>query len=786
MGDRIVMIKRTSFWSICFAAPSNIIQWVILPAMLLITCYHSHAQNFYQAGVVQDIHIYFSANNWDEQLDTAKAGNDDYIFADSVTINGVRYDSVGVKYKGNSSYDASNLKNPLHIELDAYKEQSYQGYTDIKLSNGYGDPSHIREVLAYTIIRNYTDAPLSNFAKVYINEGYYGLFSNSESINKSFVSNHFGSSTGTFIKANPIINAGPSSKCNLKYISTDSSAYFNYYEMKSAIGWQDLVHLCDTITNYPTYLDNVIDIDRTIWMLALNNVLVNLDSYSGAFAQNYYLYKDVHQRFNPIMWDLNMSFGSFAFAGSPNNGTGSLNLVGMQQLSPTLHATHTDWPLITAILSQSTLKKKYLAHLRTITNEMFANGYYQTLATSLQQGIDSAVAADVNGFYTYSDFQGGLTVNKTSGSFTIPGINNLMQARVAYLQNTTEFKQTAPTISAVTSNSVSPTLFDTITITATINNANAVTLSYRTGTRELFTTINMFDDGAHGDYLAGDSIYGAKLVMTGAVLQYYLFAENTNAGMFSPERAEHEFYQLNIPGSTLQKGEVVINELLAINEESDADETGNYEDWIELYNTTNEAKSLYGLYLSDNLSAHTKYAFPANTIIPANGYLMIWADEKNSSNKYLHANFKLSGAGETIVLSKADGTILDSISYGQQSADISLGRCPNGTGSFAFIPTPTFKDANVFCVTGLNNPALSIQPRLYPNPANQILHVTATMTDAKTMVINNLLGQELLRTNINNEKAEVNVSHLREGIYLVYITNASNHIIGSNKLIIHH
>ena len=63
--------------------------------------------------------------------------------AAQVKINGVAFDSVGVKYKGNSSYSPSNKKS-LHIELDSYKNQSYNGVSDIKLGNNYKDPSLIK------------------------------------------------------------------------------------------------------------------------------------------------------------------------------------------------------------------------------------------------------------------------------------------------------------------------------------------------------------------------------------------------------------------------------------------------------------------------------------------------------------------------------------------------------------------------------------------------------------------------------------------------------------------
>jgi ribA/ribD-fused uncharacterized protein len=86
------------------------------------------AQNFYDASTVQEIRIYFTQTNWDQMLDTAEAGSDSYIMADSIKINGTTIRQVGVKYKGNSSYNPTQVKNPFHIELDTYIPQDYQGF----------------------------------------------------------------------------------------------------------------------------------------------------------------------------------------------------------------------------------------------------------------------------------------------------------------------------------------------------------------------------------------------------------------------------------------------------------------------------------------------------------------------------------------------------------------------------------------------------------------------------------------------------------------------------------
>ena len=106
-----------------------------LLCLLIFTAASSSAQDLYDLNVIQRIDITFAENNWDAILDAQKAGADDYTMAQTLAINGEVYDSVGVKYKGNSTYRATQVKNPFHIEFNTFKDQDHQGYSDIKLSN---------------------------------------------------------------------------------------------------------------------------------------------------------------------------------------------------------------------------------------------------------------------------------------------------------------------------------------------------------------------------------------------------------------------------------------------------------------------------------------------------------------------------------------------------------------------------------------------------------------------------------------------------------------------------
>ena len=747
--------------------------------LFLFSCiilWHSRlsSQNFYDLNTIQKIELTFQQPNWEYQLDTAKQGADSYILAAQLKVNGQVFDSVGVKYKGNSSYSPANKKNPLHITLDEFKNQSYNGIDDIKLGNNYKDPSMIREVLGYDILKNYMHCSQSNFAKVYINGVYYGVYSNTESIGKDFYASHYYSSGNTAIKCNPIINPSTNTKCNLKYINSDSSSYFNFYEMKSDYGWKQLVALCDTVSNYQSKVDANLDMDRVIWMLAFNNVLVNLDSYSGAFCQNYYLYKDHTNHYNPTIWDLNMCFGGFPYLGSGTGSLAQLSIANMNTLPINIHATDANWPLINIVNSNAQYKRMLVAHMRTITNEFIANSNFQTRAQQVQAIIDTSVVNDTCNFFSYAQFQNGLTQNVSVGSYSVPGISNLLNARLSYLQGTTDFSYSTPTITAISASTNSPAINSTVSITANVVNTNTVYLGYRTHEQNKFTRVLMYDDGMHADGASGDNVYGASITVSSGETEYYIYAENANAGMFSPQRAEHEFYLLQTNLAQPAAGEVVINEFLAVNNFGETDENGKHEDWIELYNTTNSALNLSGMYLSDDFANPTKYTFPNNTIIQPNGFVTIWADEDNINGMTLHCNFKLLDSGEEIVLSKG-ASILDSVSFGFQGADISVARCPDGSGTFASSSNPTYNSSN--CAVGVNEVNReNIYVNVFPNPANEEVTITSNVNATLPVQLSNVMGDVVMKSELH-QSLKINTLALSQGIYFVTISNKTLKII---------
>jgi hypothetical protein len=137
---------------------------------------------------------------------------------------------------------------------------------------------------------------------------------------------------------------------------------------------------------------------------------------------------------------------------------------------------------------------------------------------------------------------------------------------------------------------------------------------------------------------------------------------------------------------------VVINELMPVNSSTVADQNGQFDDWIELYNYTSSTIDLSGYFLSDDKKDITKWQFPHGTLIGPKGYLIIWADN-DTLQAGLHADFKLSSAGEDVLISDAAGKLIDKVSFPAQNLELSYSRIPDGTGEFQW-HSPTFNRSN--------------------------------------------------------------------------------------------
>ncbi len=518
---------------------------------LLVLCLSTaSAQDFYGTGV-QEVRIDFSQKNWDVKLDSLKKVNPESRLAATAFVNGQRFDSVGVRYKGNSSYfrtrNETIKKLPLNIKLDFKKKgQILKGNQNtVKLSNAFLDPTFVREPLAYEIIRKYMPAPQCNFSKLYINGKYWGVYINSESVDASFVKKNFGATNGYIIKCDPDSwkKARSQSGCpkgenaSLTYLSENAGCYDAFYETDNPASWKVLINLIRVLNKTPEQIETVLDVDQTLWMLALNNALVNLDSYNGSLSHNYYLWADTTGVCHPIIWDLNMAFGGwrrdFSFQEMPDDQ--------LIQYSPLAEFENVRRPLISKLLKNPLYRKVYIAHLRTITNDYLASGQLLARAQVLSKEVEPWVKTDSLKLYSFTDFQNGFDKTMKSGADNVIGIRQLMLKRSEFLAKHPLLNKLQPVITEAKASKDG----GKIKVTAKLSNASrGGWLYYRADRQFAFKRTQLLDDGTNGDLAAADGIFTATI--DGAVIkQWYIAAEGEEAAATLPERASFEFFKID-------------------------------------------------------------------------------------------------------------------------------------------------------------------------------------------------------------------------------------------------
>jgi hypothetical protein len=497
--------------------------------------------HLYDIANIIEVRVYFEESDWEDILDSLKQeGNDDRLLGDAV-INGVKYEQAGVRYKGNSSYfnvrNDGSSKLPLNIKVNENIKgvKLPGGYTSLKLSNSFRDPSFLREVLAYEIAGKYMPSPRANFAKVFVNDRYLGLYHSSESVEDEFLDQYYGDHKGTLIKCDPYWHAElppgcpEGDKASLMYLGEDPVCYKGSYEMKSDSGWKDLIELTRILNKEPNKIEQILDVDQVLWMLAFNNLTVNLDSYAGRLSHNYYLYRDSFGIFHPIVWDMNLCFGGFRYSGLGN----PLSNEAMQNLSPLLHYREKNLkrPLITNLLHDGLYRKIYIAHMRTILMENFAEDAFMKRAREIHKIIDPLVKEDENKLYSYEDFRKNLAETTQAGGAAIIGLEELMKPRTEYLLAHPLILAEQPVISDVRHIDHG----EKIAVQARIAGAGKAWLMYRYGPFGPFQRLEMLDDGKS---------FSASIENKDNI-QYYLIAEGERAAALSPERASFEFYEVN-------------------------------------------------------------------------------------------------------------------------------------------------------------------------------------------------------------------------------------------------
>lgn len=509
----------------------------LLALSLLLFSINVFCQDFYKIDKINNIDIQFKDKNWDKKLDSLMNDAKSNRLVANVTIDKKPFKQIGVRYKGNSSYN--NVRNqeksklPLNLESDTeIKKQNFQDeMNSIKLSNMFRDPSCIREVLAYWFANQLFPAPKANFAKVTVNKKYLGVYTNTESLDAPFLKQYFGTKKGVFIKCDPnwdspeISDCPKGDKAALLWQGTDSICYEGNYELKSKQGYKELINLIAILNKQPDKIEKLLDVDKTLWMHAFNHTIVNLDSYTGRLSHNYYLFRDTSEVFVPLVWDMNLAFGGFRL-----DEKKILTEKEMFNYPLTAHFDDPNRPLISNLYKNPIYYKIYLSHCKYIYDNFFANDLLEKKAVELSKFIEPEIKKDGNNLYSYNDFKQNLEREVKVGNVGISGITELLQARKTYLAGFFKDKPSSK-IDSVYFNKDSTN----ITIHVKARNLRACYLFYKNQQQPRFYYVQMQEDLQN----PGTSDQKSFVYQIPAIekTKYFVVAESEKTAQVYPEKA---------------------------------------------------------------------------------------------------------------------------------------------------------------------------------------------------------------------------------------------------------
>ena len=643
----------------------------------------------YDAQTLRTIYLRFHHENWYEQMN-ALYRTDIEVPAELI-VDGEVYPGVGVHFRGTSSYfTVQSEKKSFNIAVDYGEDgQRLYGYKTLNLLNGHVDGSFLREVLYNRITRDYMPAMKTNLVKLVVNGENWGVYINLQQYNKDFLAEWFGTKGGIRWKV------GPGRGGALNYTGDDPAAYQETYQLKTnnvEKPWEGLIALCkmlDATTLDAVLVENLpslLNIDQVLWQLAVSNVFMDDDGYIHK-GGDYAIYQDINGRFHLIPHDNNESlrFGRSGRGGPGGGGPGGWSWGELTDglVSPTAHEDNPERPLINRLLSNPTWRARYLAHIRTVADEWLDWEILEPIIKEYQTLIDTEVQADDKKLYTYEEFATDVPAD----------LERFVNERRAYLSNHPEINRPVPKIVSVDVDAT-PIANQPVSVKATLDKSVEVDSVFLYYSPDRYTVFNRVVMTREKDSFVGQ----IPAFPAGTTVYYYVEAnavKTHGTTAFSPPRAEQGAAHYRV-GLRVAKGSpIVINELMAANTKSFADPMGKYEDWLELHNLSDKTVSLAGMYLTDKIDNLKKWAFPEDTSIPAHGYLLVWLDENGKADKGLHANFKLSRNGETVMLVDTDtrgNQVLDTVAFDEQEKDVALGRWPNGSGKLTHVQTTPGKE----------------------------------------------------------------------------------------------
>lgn len=671
--------------------------------------------------------------------------------------NGIIADTmneIGFRLRGNTSRHSA--KKSFKVSFNTYHSgRKWHGLKKLNLNGEHNDPTICRSKLSWDLLRSLdVPAPRSNHVKVYINGNYHGLYINVEHINSDFVKSRFGNNDGNLFKC--------LYPADLKYLGSNPNLYKaehwgrRAYELTSnedIDDYSDLANFINVLNNsssndFKCKIYEVFNLYDYLKVMAADVIIGNWDGYIYN-KNNFYLYHNTATgKFEYIPYDLDNTWGIDWL----DRDWGTRDIYDWQQ-----HGNEVR-PLYTRIIDNQELKDVFSEHIKYIIDHLINPDEFFARIDELKAKIEPYVQNDpfypLSYGYTMTDFHNSF--DQSIGGHVDYGLKPYISTRQNTAYSQLQWNYINPIINHISNNQPlpdqhlwirayvsSPVTLTTIRIEYSVNNGPS-------------QFAFMFDDGQHLDDEPGDRIYGALIpnFPMNTILNYQVSATD-EFGNYALMPCDPLVVKL-LPST---EPKLYINEFMAKNDTMIADEYGEFDDWIEIFNGDTQPVWLGDKYLTDNLDVRDKWQLPDVSLLPGE-FILIWADGQTGQGP-LHAGFKLSADGEEIGLFDSGTTgfhPIDTIVFGEQSANVSYGRLTDGGSEWDFLAksTPGYSNTSSFVA---ETDAFPFQ--IYPNPvAGKVVHFNREAS----VELFNTMGQKIIeKENVKSLELE----NLKKGLYFL-------------------
>ncbi len=658
-------------------------------------------------------------------------------------------EDVGLRLRGNTSRQAA--KKSFKLSFNAFVQgRKFYGIEKLNLNGEHNDPSIIRSKLCWNGFQKIgLKASHAAHAAVYINGAYYGLYIVVEHIDENFLRQYFDHPNGNLWKC-----LWPA---DLNYRGDDPENYYPYYDAarpyelktnRSQYDYRPLAHLIHILNKTPDdeFTDSLLaifDVRDLFKYFSVNLLLGSWDDY-WSLMNNYYLYYDYQeQKFHLIPYDYDNTLGIDFFGIDWANA----NLYDFPKVAQGYR------PLAERLMQNPSWRNVYSHFIQFYRDSIFSPyGKWFNSIDSIRHLIAPFAEADTfrtkDYGFTVDDFYDSYGLAHYENQHVKYGLKEFITRRYYTAGSQLQFSDALPLIYAVDFNPRHPAGNDSIHIRAWCFGqppVESMTVRFQPGSLQVVQTFAMHKTPSFHSLLAEDrDCWSVTLPPLGAqTFGHFQIAAKNSYGQsrYYPSRGG-----LKIEAQTENNSPIVINEFLAKNDRTNPDPAGEYDDWVELFNRSDQPVALAGKFLTDNPAYPNKWVFPDTTsaLLPG-AFRLIWCDDDLNQDG-LHANFKLSAGGEFIGLIDHNGsTFLDSLSFGAQKSDVSYGRNPDGSNHWQFLnPSP----GRVNAPTSVGA-SIAITPHMlrlfaFPNPSNQGLTIRFSLphtSHALDLQIFNIRGQ---------------------------------------------